>query len=134
MTLDALISKITSSIQSTTKRVCEIGARRGSRITPDTARLMEEKRNVNRDSPRYKQLNKKVKETIRRDVKAYRTRAIEQAIEDNVNLRVLRSKLTKGRARIAFDSVETWAVLEAMDMARIDSRYSNLIKYIYIYI
>lgn len=108
--------------------------RRGSRITPDTARLMEEKRNVNRDSPRYKQLNKKVKETIRRDVKAYRTRAIEQAIEDNVNLRVLRSKLTKGRARIAFDSVETWAVLEAMDMARIDSRYSNLIKYIYIYI
>lgn len=31
----------------------------------------------------------------------------------------------------AFDSVKNWAVLTAMDKARIDSRYSNLIKNVY---
>lgn len=31
----------------------------------------------------------------------------------------------------AFDSIETWAFLQAMDDARIDSRYTNLLKNIY---
>lgn len=31
----------------------------------------------------------------------------------------------------AFDSIETWAFLQSMDKARIDSRYSKLLKNIY---
>lgn len=31
----------------------------------------------------------------------------------------------------AFDSVETWAILKSLDSARIDSRYTTLIKQIY---
>ena len=31
----------------------------------------------------------------------------------------------------AFDSVETWSILESLDECRVDSRYSNLIRYVY---
>lgn len=31
----------------------------------------------------------------------------------------------------AFDPIEAWAILTTMDAARIDTRYSTLIKYIY---
>lgn len=51
---------------------------------------------------------------------------IEKCTEYNVPLHMAFIDYQK-----AFDSIETWVVLEALDKARIDSRYSNLIKFIY---
>src|ERR1700761_8324819 len=31
----------------------------------------------------------------------------------------------------AFDSVETWSILESLNECRVDSRYSNTVKYVY---
>ena len=51
---------------------------------------------------------------------------IEKCTEYNVPLHLAFVDYQK-----AFDTLEIWAVLHAMDAARIDSRYSNLIKDIY---
>lgn len=50
---------------------------------------------------------------------------IEKCSEYNITLNLAFVDYEK-----AFDSVETWAVLNAMDEARIDTRYSRLIKHI----
>lgn len=51
---------------------------------------------------------------------------IEKCTEYNVPLHVAFVDFQK-----AFDSVEIWAVLESLENARIDSRYTNIIKNIY---
>ncbi|XP_011167521.2 craniofacial development protein 2-like [Solenopsis invicta] len=84
--LDALNLKITSSIQTTVKRVWALRKESNSKITPDTERLIEERRNTNTDFARYTQLNKEIRKAIRRNVRANKAREIERAIEDNMNL------------------------------------------------
>ena len=51
---------------------------------------------------------------------------IEKCTEYNVPLHLAFVDFQK-----AFDSVETWAVIESLENARIDSRYTNIIKNIY---
>ncbi|KAM0735271.1 LINE-1 retrotransposable element ORF2 protein [Formica fusca] len=92
-----LTSKITSSIRTAVKQVCSLRPRRNPRISPDTERLIEERSNTDRDSPRYRDLNKAVQKAIRRDHRAYNTQQINEAITDNVNMKVLRSNMSRGR-------------------------------------
>ena len=33
----------------------------------------------------------------------------------------------------AFDSVETWSILDSLDECRVDTRYSNTIRFYFIY-
>lgn len=51
---------------------------------------------------------------------------IEKAAEYNIELHMAFIDYRK-----AIDSLETWAILRAMEKARIDSRYTNLIRHIY---
>lgn len=51
---------------------------------------------------------------------------IGKAVEYNIPLHLAFVDYQK-----AFDSIEIWAILAAMDNARIDSRYSKLIQHIY---
>ena len=55
---------------------------------------------MDRDAPEYRQLDRTVKKAIRRDLRAHNTRMIHEAIEDNMNMRVLRSKTTNGKLLI----------------------------------
>lgn len=96
--LNVLSTKITNSIQTAVKKVCSMQkSRKQSKVGPDTERLIEERRKTNRDSPKYKDLNKKVKRAIRRDKRSLNTQMIKEAIENNCNMRVLRSRLSKGK-------------------------------------
>jgi len=70
------------------------------KVSPDTENLIKERRKTDRDSAEYKVLNKKVKKAIRRDKRSYNTQMIKEAIENNCNMRVLRSGLSKGRTII----------------------------------
>lgn len=56
---------------------------------------------MSRESPDYREINRQAKKAIRRDVRAYNTRIIEREIEDNLNMRVLRSKQSRGKNRIS---------------------------------
>ncbi|XP_071577202.1 craniofacial development protein 2-like [Temnothorax nylanderi] len=82
------------------KRLLDKKKRGNPKLSPDTERQIEERRRTNRDSPRYKELNKAVRKAIKKDKRAYNTRAIKEAIENNMNMRVLRSKLSKGKVVI----------------------------------
>ncbi|XP_070159981.1 craniofacial development protein 2-like [Polyergus mexicanus] len=82
--LKKLTSKITSSIRTAVKQVCSLRPRRNPKISPDTERLIEERSNTDRDSPRYRDFNKAVQKAIRRDHRAYNTQQINEAIADNM--------------------------------------------------
>lgn len=43
----------------------------------------------------------KIQKEVRKDIRTYNTRSIEEAIEDNANMKVLRSKLSIARHRIS---------------------------------
>lgn len=51
---------------------------------------------------------------------------IEKCREYNIDIVLLFIDFEK-----AFDSVETWSILDALDECRVDSRYSNTIRYVY---
>lgn len=128
--LDALNLKITSSIQTIVKRVCALRKESNSKITSDTERLIEERRNTNTDFARYTQLNKEIRKAIRKDVRANKAREIERAIEDNMNLKALRSKLARGRARInCMKNIDGEVVHERKDVVTIvHDFYKDLYK------
>jgi len=122
--LNALNSKISGGIISATKRVCARKNSDNSKITPDTERLIAERRSTKRDSLRYTQLNKNIRKAIRRDIRAHKAREIERAIENNMNLKVLRSKLAKGRARInCMKNIEGEVVHEREDIVAVVSDF-----------
>jgi len=128
--LNALNSKISGGIISAAKRVCALKNSDNSKITPDTERLIAERRSTNRDSLRYTQLNKNIRKAIRRDIRAHKAREIEREIENNMNLKVLRSKLAKGRARInCMKNIEGEVVHEREDIVAVVSDfYKDLYK------
>lgn len=100
MEIDTLSQKITESIRTATKQICMTTRQKMSKLKPDTMKLMEKRRNMNRESDEYNQLNKVISKEIRKDLRAHNTRLIQNTIEDNKNMRVLRSKLSKGKVKI----------------------------------
>ena len=48
----------------------------------------------------YKALNKTIKKEIQKDTRTSKTNLIKECIEDNANMRVLKSKLAVGRAKL----------------------------------
>lgn len=96
MELNALLTKITSSIRTAVKKVCSMQRLRNPKISLDTERLIEERRRIDRDSPRYADLNRNVKKAIRRDGRSYNMQLIKEAIE-NSNMRVLCPGLLRGK-------------------------------------
>lgn len=87
-----------NSIQTAVKKVCSMQkSRNQGKVSPETENLVKERKKTDRDSSKYKDLNKKVKKAIRRDKRFYNTQIIKEAIENNCNMKVLRSGLSKGK-------------------------------------
>jgi len=97
MELNELSGKITSSVREAVKKVCSLGGEPNTKLSPKTMKLIKERRTTNRDSPRYKELDKSVKRGIRKDLRAYNTQTIKEVIEDNMNMKALRARRTKGK-------------------------------------
>lgn len=101
MDINELNRKITTDICIATKKICaKSKTEKNSKIQPDTLQLMEQRKRTPRDTPDYQELNKRIHKEIRKDIRTYNTRMIENAIEDNANMRVLRSKLSSGKHKI----------------------------------
>lgn len=97
MELNALATKITSSIRNAVRKVCSLQRKKHPKFSLETERLIEERRKTDKNSPRYGDLNKIVKKAIRKDQRAYNKRMVEEAIQNNANMRVLRSERSKGK-------------------------------------
>lgn len=95
--MNALSTKIASDIRTAVKKICSLQKRKNPKLSLETVRQIEEKRSTDRDSPIYKELNKSVKKVIRRDKRTYNTQEIQKAIENNMNMKVLRSNLFRGK-------------------------------------
>ncbi|KAL3267626.1 hypothetical protein HHI36_024213 [Cryptolaemus montrouzieri] len=91
---------ITDELVTSTKKVCGRRRIQNSKLSPPTLALIERRRNTNRESQEYEELNKILRKAIRRDGRNRRTQMAEQAIEDNMNLSVLRKNLSEGKFRI----------------------------------
>ncbi|XP_044760870.1 craniofacial development protein 2-like [Coccinella septempunctata] len=101
MDINELNHKITNDIYSSVKKICSKPKKRSDpKLSPDTLRLMEQRRNTPRSTPDYNELNKRIHKEVRKDIRVYNTKIIEATIENNANMRVLRSKLSPGSRKI----------------------------------
>lgn len=100
LTLNEIAVKIVGSIKVATKSVCSMKAKADTKLSKNTNELLAERRKTDRDSAGYPTLDRKVKKAIRKDLRSYNTQTINEAIENNMNMKVLRSKRTKGKSLI----------------------------------
>lgn len=101
MDINELNRKITTGIHTATKKICMRSKnKKTSKLQPETLHLMEQRKRTSRDSAHYRELNKRIHKEVRKDIRNYNTKMIKNAIEDNANMRVLRSKLSPGKHKI----------------------------------
>ncbi|KAL3289130.1 hypothetical protein HHI36_003568 [Cryptolaemus montrouzieri] len=65
--LNEMCNVITDGLITSTKKVCVRRRIPNSKLSPPTLALMERRRNTNRESQEYNELNKIIEEAIRRD-------------------------------------------------------------------
>lgn len=100
LNLNDLTEKIKSSIQIATRKICMRKTARNTKLNPSTVKLLEQRRRTEPTAEHYRDLNKNIKKEIRKDMRAYNTKMIQDTIEDNCNMKVLRSKLATGKTQI----------------------------------
>ncbi|KAL3266627.1 hypothetical protein HHI36_010790 [Cryptolaemus montrouzieri] len=76
---------ITDGLITSTKKVCGRKRIQNSKLSPPTLALKEWRRNTNRESQEYEELNKIMKKVMRRDGRNRQTQMVDQAKEDNMN-------------------------------------------------
>lgn len=64
-----------------------------SKISLNTFSLIEERRRTIKDSDTYIELNKTIRNYIRKDVREYNAKIVRQTIEENSNMKVLKRLL-----------------------------------------
>lgn len=101
MNINQLNTKITTDICTTVKKVCaKPRSLKNTRLRPETLELMEQRKRTPRDTAAYRELNMKIHKEVRKDIRTDNTKVIEKEIEDNSNMRVMRSKLSQGKQLI----------------------------------
>ncbi|XP_044767130.1 uncharacterized protein LOC123323016 [Coccinella septempunctata] len=101
MDINELNRKITNDIHVATRKICMTTQKKKSpKLQPETLQLIEQRKRTSRDTLGYQELNKKIHKEVRKNIRSYNTKMIENAIEDNSNMRVLRAKLSTGKHEI----------------------------------
>ncbi|KAL3283775.1 hypothetical protein HHI36_017945 [Cryptolaemus montrouzieri] len=90
---------ITDGLITSTKKICGRRRIQNSKLSSPTLALIE-RRNLNREYQEYEELIKIKKKAIHRDGRNRKTQMVEQAIEDNMNLKTPRKNLSKRKVRI----------------------------------
>ena len=92
--------KKSRQIITATKKIWSTSQRKNTKISYNTIELMKVRRKLDKTTQQYKALNKTIKKEIRKDTRAFKTNLIKKCIEDSANMRVLKSKLAVGRAKL----------------------------------
>ncbi|KAL3284476.1 hypothetical protein HHI36_018637 [Cryptolaemus montrouzieri] len=98
--LNEMCNSLTDELITSTEKVCGRRRIQNSKQSPPTLALIEGRRNTNRRSHGYEELNKIVKKAIRRDGGNSQTQMVEQVIGDNMSLRTQRKNPSEGKVRI----------------------------------
>ncbi|KAL3280165.1 hypothetical protein HHI36_017665 [Cryptolaemus montrouzieri] len=98
--LNEMCNIITDGLITSTRKLRGRRRIQNSKLSPPTLAFMERRRNTNREYQEYEELNKIIKKAKRRVGRNRQTQMVEQAIEDNMNLRRLRKNLSKGNVRV----------------------------------
>ncbi|KAL3268634.1 hypothetical protein HHI36_007738 [Cryptolaemus montrouzieri] len=98
--LNEMCNIITDGLNTSTKKVCGRRRIQNSKLSPSTIALIERRRNTNRESQEYEELNKIIKKVMRKDDRNRQAQMVEQTLKDNMNSRALRKNLSKENIRI----------------------------------
>lgn len=83
------------------KKICMKSRSKGKpKIQPETLQLMEYRKRT-RYTSNYQELNKRIHKEIRKGMRMFHIKIIENAIKNNANMRCLRSILFSRKHRIA---------------------------------
>lgn len=128
--IDQVTEKITNSILTAVKKVCYKTKRKAtSKLSLNTLKLMEERRrNASKQtSNSFRDLNKKVKKEIRKDRRNYNTKLVQETIDNNCKMKVLRSKLSAGKTKMTTIRYQNKIVNDKKDITKaIEEFYTNL--------
>lgn len=74
MSIDEMVTSITEDIQVASKKICgKLKSKKETKLLEETNQIIQERRETSRDLPNCSTINRKVKQRMRRDIKAYKT-------------------------------------------------------------
>lgn len=101
---EAMNDKIIKAIKLAEKKNCTKPTNKHEKIGPNCRKLMEQRRkmksNPNATLDEVRSLNIRINKEIRKDVRKFKHEIICKTIEDNCNMKVLRSRLSSGKNEI----------------------------------
>ncbi|KAL3283982.1 hypothetical protein HHI36_018152 [Cryptolaemus montrouzieri] len=101
MDIEQINQQIKSSAAAATKKICfKIRKLKESKLTTATVLLMDQRRGLEKRTKERRTLYKRGEKAMRRDLGAHKTRKIQETIEKNAYMRVLRSKLSNGKTKL----------------------------------
>lgn len=89
LNVNDLENKISTDIRTTTKKICTTVKKINSKIKKETRELMAKRRNLERGTLEYNEINKSIKKKTREDLRQYNTKMITTTIEKNKNMKIL---------------------------------------------
>ncbi|KAJ0183213.1 hypothetical protein K1T71_001189 [Dendrolimus kikuchii] len=141
--VDEITDNVVKTLQDLGRRhFPPVRRNRRSELSTETLDLMKTRREMPPAlfaSPEHRALSKKIRKLVRRDLRCSKTRAIEAAIEQNRGSKIIQKTEEYNQPLCmafvdyekAFDSIETWAVLESLQRCRVDWRYIEVLRCLY---
>lgn len=101
--INVLNEAITTAILESQNRYCPT-TKKNSKLSEATMRKMKQRRDMRSEElttdEELRQINREVSRAIRSDIRTYNQNQIEQTIEDNKSMKVLRRKLESGKKQM----------------------------------
>ncbi|KAL3283855.1 hypothetical protein HHI36_018024 [Cryptolaemus montrouzieri] len=95
--IDDLTEQITSAINVALKKINYKTKPEAEKLSADTKKLIDDERKIERDTEEFKYMKLQLKEAIRKDLRQYNTKMIQNAIDNNMNMKASRSR---GRQKV----------------------------------
>lgn len=97
--MDNLVKRQKNDIHIVVKKLSIKVTPKNTKLKPDTRQMIKERKNLQRNTQEYSELNRQITKKTRQDVRRYNTERIIQVIENNKNMKILK-ELQTGKVRI----------------------------------
>ncbi|XP_050306277.1 craniofacial development protein 2-like [Anthonomus grandis grandis] len=100
LNINDLENRISTDIRTTAKKICAATKKNNSKIKKETRELMAKRRNLEKGNHKYNEINRLIKKKTREDLRQYNTEMITTTIENNKNMKALKTRNNDGRFQI----------------------------------
>ncbi|XP_050306282.1 uncharacterized protein LOC126743295 [Anthonomus grandis grandis] len=100
LNINDLENRISTDIRTTAKKICATTKKNNSKIKKETRELMAKRRNLDKGTHEYNKINRLIKKKTKEDLRQYNTEMITTTIENNKNMKVLKTRNNDGRLQI----------------------------------